>query len=82
MCRINIVIGDIKVRLDRDDCDGKCHTRATNMMRTAASIYMALDVTAEPDAPASNPAGFTAHMELDPERNFEPDLSEWFEESP
>lgn len=83
MCRISLTVGDITVRYQPTKCDGKCHVRAKYLLGQAASVALAL----EPDEPAaepatSSPAGFTAHLDLDPERNAQEDLSEWFEESP
>jgi hypothetical protein len=41
---------------------------------------VAADAPEEKEEPKS--LGFTAHLELDPERNLQPDLEEWFEEAP
>jgi len=84
MCRITLTVGDITVKYEPADCDGRCHVRAKYLLGQAASVAVALEMDSsddEPATPVSN-LGFTAHLELDPERNIQDDLSEWFEESP
>ncbi|HSG19854.1 MAG TPA: hypothetical protein VLA31_03720 [Burkholderiaceae bacterium] len=76
--RVRVVIGDVEVNLSGIDLTPRqVHAFVTK----CASIALAMPQgVAEPETSA--PMGFTAHMELDPERNLGDDLSEWFEESP
>lgn len=83
MCRISLAVGDIRVRYQPAECDGRCHVRARYLLGHAAAVALALEVDDDtPDTPTPPALGFTAHIDLDPERNYEPDTSEWFEESP
>jgi len=53
------------------------------LLESCGSIALAIEDASPSEEPEPKPpVGFTAQVELDPERNYEPDLSEWFEESP
>ena len=83
MCRITLTVGNIEVTYRAEACDGNCHRRAKWLLTHAASVALAVDVDMDSNEPSSStPLGFTASMDLDPERNVQEDLSEWFEESP
>lgn len=76
--KIKITVGSVELTIDGMDLTKRDIGR---LLRTAASIALAVDTEETPEE-TKQPMGFAAHMELDPERNLEPDLSEWFEESP
>ena len=76
--KIKITVGSVELSLDGMDLTKRDIGR---LLRTAASIALAVDTEDPPEEP-KHPVGFSATLELDPERNVEPDLSEWFEESP
>jgi len=76
--KIKITVGSVEVMVDGLDLSKRDIGR---LLRTAASIALAVDTEESPEE-TKNPMGFSANLELDPERNLEPDLSEWFEESP
>ena len=74
---VKISVGEVSVRLTDVEYSPR---QVLALLRQSASIAVAITAS-EPEG--ERPAfGFSAHMELDPERNLEPDLSEWFEESP
>lgn len=73
---VKVSVGDVVVRVSDVDYSPR---QVLALLRQAAGIAMALQPEGEQEKPSF---GFSAHMELDPERNVEPDLSEWFEESP
>ena len=77
--KVKIVVGEVEIRLDGLDLTTR---QISALLHKAGSI--ALAVGSSPDEPEEqkHPIGFGASLELDPERNYEPDLSEWFEESP
>lgn len=74
---VKITVGEVSVRLTDVAYSPR---QVLALLRQSASIAVAITAS-EPES--ERPAfGFSAHMELDPERNVEPDLSEWFEDSP
>lgn len=76
--KIKIAVGDVEIRLDGLDLNMR---QISALLHKAGSI--ALAVGSAPDEPEEpkQPIGFGASIELDPERNYQPDLSEWFEDS-
>ena len=75
--KIRVVVGDIELHLDGLDLTKR---QVVDLLREAAGVAALLTV---PESDDPKPAlGFTAHLDLDPERNLGEDLSEWFEESP
>lgn len=80
--KVKVTVGEVEVTVTDADYTPR---QVTALLHRCASIAVALGATATPEPepePRSAAAGFTAHLELDPERNLEPDLSEWFEEAP
>ena len=77
--KIKIAVGSVELRLDGVDFTKR---QVSALLREAASIALAVGQDEEESEEPRHPIGFSASMELDPERNIEPDLSEWFEESP
>lgn len=76
--RHRITVGEVDIRTDLE----LTPRQLRRLLMDAAGVAAAL-TPATPDEPEPRPAlGFTAHLELDPERNIPEDLSEWFEESP
>lgn len=73
---VKVSVGDVVVRLSGVEYSPR---QVLALLRQAAGVAMALQSEPESDRPVF---GFSAQLELDPERNVEPDLSEWFEESP
>ena len=74
---VKVSVGDVVVKLSDVQLTNR---QVLALLRQAASIAVALNAS---DGEQERPVfGFSAHMELDPERNVEPDLSEWFEDSP
>lgn len=73
---VKVSVGQVVVRLVDVEYSPR---QVLALLRQAAGIAVALQPEAEGEKPVF---GFAAQMELDPERNLEPDLSEWFEESP
>ena len=72
-----ITVGDVEIRTDLE----LTPRQLRRLLMDAAGIAAALQPTVE--EPDPKPAiGFTAHLDLDPERNLGEDLSEWFEETP
>ena len=69
-------VGDVVVKVSGVEYSPR---QVLHLLRSAAGVAAALTGEGESERP---PFGFSAQVELDPERNFEPDLSEWFEESP
>lgn len=76
--KIKIAVGEVEIKLEGSDLTIR---QIYALLHKAGSIALAVGSTDEPEE-QKHPIGFGANMELDPERNFEPDLSEWFEESP
>ena len=74
---VKVSVGSVTVRLRDVEYSPR---QVLALLRQAASIAVAMNAS-EPES--ERPVfGFAAQVELDPERNVEPDLSEWFEESP
>jgi hypothetical protein len=71
---VKVSVGEVVVRLSGVEYSPR---QVLALLRQAAGIAMAVQGEGEPEKPAF---GFSAHLELDPERNVEPDLSEWFED--
>lgn len=80
--RVRLVVGDVELRLDGLDLSKR---QVVGLLREVGSVALALaevqPVQFDPDG-EGKPMGFTAHIDLDPDRNVGEDLSEWFEESP
>ena len=79
--KVKVTVGEVEVSLTDVDYTPR---QVTALLHKCASIAVALGASAPEPEPEHKgaAAGFTAHLELDPERNLEPDLSEWFEEAP
>lgn len=77
--KVRISIGELEVRTDGLDMSKR---QVVDLLRELAGIAVLLSGSSSDDGEAKQLIGFTAHLELDPSRNDEPDLSEWFEESP
>ena len=78
--KVKISIGAVELELEGLDLNRR---QVHQLLESCGSIALAIEEASPSDEPeAKAPVGFTAQIELDPERNFEPDLSEWFEESP
>ncbi len=78
--KVKVTVGEVEVTLHGVDLTPR---QISAFVTKCASIAVALGDTSTPDPepePRTAAAGFTAHLELDPERNLEPDLSEFFEE--
>jgi len=74
---VKVSVGDVVVKVTDAQLTNR---QVLHLLRQAASIAVALNAS---DGESERPVfGFSAQMELDPERNVEPDLSEWFEDSP
>jgi len=72
---VRVSVGDVVVKVTDAELTNR---QVLHLLRQAASIAVAINAS---DGESERPAfGFSAQMELDPERNFEPDLSEWFED--
>ena len=77
--KVKVTVGEVEITVTDADYTPR---QVTALLHRCASIAVALGAStpdAEPE-PKGAAAGFTAHLELDPERNYEPDLSEFFEE--
>jgi hypothetical protein len=74
--KVRVVIGDVEVNLSGVDLTPR---QVSAFVTKCASIALAMP-QGVPEPEASAPMGFTAHMDLDPERNLAEDVSEWFEE--
>ena len=79
--KVKVTVGEVEVTVTDADYTPR---QVTALLHRCASIAVALGASAPEPEPEHKgaAAGFTAHLELDPERNLEPDLSEWFEEAP
>jgi len=71
---VKVSVGEVVVRLSGVEYSPR---QVLALLRQAAGIAVAVQGEGEPEKPSF---GFSAHLELDPERNAEPDLSEWFDE--
>lgn len=80
--KVKVTVGEVEVSLSDVDYTPR---QVSRLLNSVASIAVALGATVTPEPepePRGAAAGFTAHLELDPERNLEPDLADWFEEAP
>lgn len=77
--KIKVTVGSVELQLDGMELDRR---QVRELLKLCGSIAMAVDEQPEEEPDSKHPIGFSAVLELDPERNYEPDLSEWFEESP
>lgn len=75
--KLRLVVGSVEIRLDGLDLT---LPQLKALLNQAGSVALAVDKADDDDDTDSRPIGFTAHMELS--HYEEPDLSEWFEESP
>jgi hypothetical protein len=76
--KVRVAVGDVVVSVQGLDLTPR---QITSLLHKAASIAVAINQTGD-DEPETKTAatGFTAHLDLDPERNLQEDLSEWFED--
>ncbi len=74
--KVTVVVGSVEIRLDGIDLT---LNDVRKLLRNAASVSIA--VAAEEPLPEQPSAaiGFSAHVDLDPERNYAEDTSEWYE---
>lgn len=73
--KAKITVGDVEIELDGLDLTPR---QVTALLKRAASVNLAMQVEDEPET--KPPLGFSAQVELDPERNI-PDVDpDWFEE--
>lgn len=78
--KVKVTVGEVEVSLSDVDLTPR---QIAALINRCASIAVALGISNSEEEPETkHPLGFSAQLELDPERNLEPDLSEWFEESP
>ena len=79
--KVKVTVGEVEVSLSEVDLTPR---QIAALINRCASIAVALGISAssEDEPETKHPLGFSAQLELDPERNLEPDLSEWFEEAP
>lgn len=75
--KIKVAVGDVEVTVHGMDLTPR---QVSNLIVKCASISAALGVTAEEEPESKHALGFTAHMELDPERNLIELDPEWYEE--
>lgn len=77
--KIRVTVGDVEIRTDGLELTKR---QIVDLLRELAGIAVltsGVAMTGEEPEPRGH-LGFTAHLELDPQRNDEPDLSEWFED--
>lgn len=77
--KIRVTVGDVEVRTDGLELTKR---QIVDLLRELAGIAVltsGVAMASEDSEPRAH-LGFTAHLELDPQRNDEPDLSEWFED--
>ena len=75
--KVKVAVGDVELTMSGVDLTPR---QISAFITKCASIAVAMNDTGEPEA--TKAFGFTAHLELDPERNYADDNSEWFEEAP
>lgn len=77
--KIRVTVGDVEVRTDGLELTKR---QVVDLLRELAGIAVLTSgvAMASEDSEPRTAVGFTAHLELDPQRNDEPDLSEWFED--
>jgi hypothetical protein len=74
-----ITVGEVDIRTDIALTVRQIRQLLMDAAGVAAALTAAPAVEETPERPA---LGFTAHLELDAERNAGEDLADWFEESP
>jgi hypothetical protein len=73
--KAKITVGDVEIELNGLDLTPR---QVTALLKRAASVNLAMQVEDEPET--KPPLGFSAQVELDPERNI-PDVDpDWFED--
>jgi len=73
--KAKITVGDVEIELDGLDLTAR---QVTALLKQAANVNLAMQVEDEPET--KPPLGFSAQVELDPERNI-PDVDpDWFED--
>ena len=73
--KAKITVGDVEIELNGLDLTPR---QVTALLKRAASVNLAMQV--EEETETKTPMGFSAQVELDPERNI-PDVDpEWFED--
>lgn len=77
--KLKVAMGDVEVTVHGMDLTPR---QVSALVTKVASIAVALGQVGEADEAKPTATGFTAHLDLDPERNLGEDLSEWFEEAP
>ena len=78
--KVKVTVGEVEVSLSDVELTAR---QIAALINRCASIAVALGISSsEAEPETKHPLGFSASLELDPERNLEPDLSEWFEEAP
>lgn len=76
--KVKVTVGEVEVALSEVDLTPR---QIAALINRCASIAVALGVSATEDEPETkHPLGFSAHMELDPERNTIEIDPDWFEE--
>lgn len=77
--RLRITVGEVELRLDGLELTAR---EVRSLMRHAAGIALAVDtpkdITVDVDEPRSS-LGFTAHLELDPNRH-DPPAAPWWDD--
>lgn len=73
--KVKVAVGDVELSLEGVDLTPR---QITGFIVKCASIAVAM--TGEEEAESKAALGFTAHLELDPERNLVEVDPEWFEE--
>jgi|GEM_PF-4538663 len=79
--KVHITVGVVSVEMLDIDLSKR---QIAQLLQQAGKIAIELvaDATDSEATSSGQPLGFTAHLELDPDRNSSEDMSEWFEESP
>ena len=76
--KVKVTVGEVEVSLSDVNLTPR---QIAALINRCASIAVALGISPSEDEPeAKHPLGFSAHMELDPERNSIDIDPEWFEE--
>lgn len=76
--KTRITVGEVDIRTELELTPRQLRRFLFDAANIAAALTPPVPEEPEPKAPV----GFTAHLDLDPDRNLLEDLSEWFEESP
>lgn len=74
--KVRISVGDVEIRTDGLELTKQ---QVVNLLREVTGLAIMTGPGQDTDDRSAS-MGFTAHLELDTERNAEPDLSEWFED--